>query len=117
MNFALDGLKRLLQQQEFSYIKSVEETTEIYLRAADPVYAFLKDTCEGDPEGWISKDGLYESFKKYCQGNSIPVKKPNSFTRALQNQTHIVVKSTRPRIGDSRVRGWQGIKYSEDSGR
>jgi len=117
LNFALDGLKRLLQQQEFSYTKSVEETTEIYLRAADPVYAFLKDMYESDPEGWISKDGLYESFKKYCQGNSIPVKKPNSFNRALQNQIHIRVKSTRTRIGDSRVRGWQGIKYSEDSGR
>ena len=116
LNFALDGLERLRQQQEFSYTKSVEETTEIYRRAADPVYAFLKDTCESDPEGWISKDGLYESFKEYCQDNNTPIKKPNSFARALQNQTHITVKSTRPRIGESRVTGWQGIKYSEDSG-
>jgi len=73
--------------------------------------------CENDPEGWVSKEELYESFKQYCQDNNIPVKKPNSFARALQNQTHITVKSTRTRIGDSRVRGWQGIKYSEDSER
>jgi len=115
LNLALDGLKRLLQQQEFSYTKSVEDTTEIYLRAADPVYAFLKDMCESDPEGWISKEELYESFKQYCQDNNTPIKKPNSFARALQNQTHISVKSTRPKIGDSQVRGWQGIKYNEDS--
>lgn len=115
LNLALNGLKRLLEQQDFSYIKSVEEVAETYQKAADPVYAFLQDVCEGDPEGWLGKDELYQSFKKYCRTNNIPLKKPNSFARALQNQTHLKVTSVRCKKGDSQVAGWQGIKYIEDS--
>jgi len=115
LNLAIRGFKRLFEQQDFSYIRSVEETTEMYQRVADPIYAFLQDVCESDPEGWVSKDGIYQRFRKYCLTNGIPLKKPNSFARALQNQTHFRVKSARVKIGGTQVAGWQGLRYRKDS--
>lgn len=117
LNLALNGLKRLLGQHDFSYKKSAEETTEIYFRAADPVYAFLEDQCEPNSEAWISKDELFQVFREYCKASKIPVKKPNSFARALQNQSHLKVSSVRKKMGDKQVTGWEGIKLgsSRDS--
>ena len=72
--------------------------------------------CENDPEGWVSKNELYESFKQYCQSKNIPLRQLNSFGRALQDQIHFRVVSMRPVIKGNRVRGCQGIKWKEGDG-
>jgi len=86
----------------------------MYLRTSDPVYAFLQDCCDADPDAWIEKDKLYEAYVKYSTTNNLPVKKPIPFGRALQNQTHIKVRSTRPRVGNDRVTAWEGIKLKDE---
>ncbi len=113
LNLALKGLERLLKQGSYSYNKSVEDTTAFYLRASDPVYAFLEDICESAPDQCVAKEALHLTYEDYCRKNNLPIKKPNSFARALQNQTYIMVKSARPRIGGELTRVWQGIKYRE----
>ena len=115
LNLALKGLKRLLAQSEYSYKKTVEDTTVFYLRASDPIYAFLEDICEPDPEGCISKEAMYLSYRDYCKENNLPIKKPNSFARSIQNQTYTIIKSARPLIGGQPTRVWQGIRYREKS--
>lgn len=114
LNWALDGLARLLKQQGYSYAKTVEETTEYYLRAADPVYAFLTDRCEGNSSGCVPKDELYNAFLEYAEANSIPILKPNAFARALTNQAAIRVRSTRPIIEGKRVTSWEGLILVKD---
>ncbi len=113
LNLAMAGLDRLMNQQHFSNERPVDEVTEMYLRTSDPVYAFLQDCCEVEPNAWIEKDRLYQAYVKYSTTNNLPVKKPNAFARALQNQTSIKVHSTRPRVGDDRVTAWEGIKLKE----
>jgi putative DNA primase/helicase len=113
LNIALDGLDRLFKNQGYSYGKSVEETTEIYMRVSDPVYAFLQDLCDGTPNKWVSKDDLYRLFCLYCEGNAIPLLKPNSFARSLQNQAHFKVTSTRPEVNKERITAWQGISVKD----
>jgi putative DNA primase/helicase len=110
LNLALDGLGRLLTSHRYSYTKSVEETTDTYLRRADPVYSFISDNCEPDPEAETPKAELYDSFKNYCLEQKIPLLKPNSFARALQNQIYIRVASSRPEINGTRVTCWKGIR-------
>jgi phage/plasmid-associated DNA primase len=114
LNLALAGLSRLQKNQSYSYTKSVDETTELYQRAADPVFAFLLDTCEVSPGEWVAKGQLYELFKLYCEKHRIPILKPNSFARALQNQTQIKVSSTRPEVDGKRITAWQGVKCVKD---
>lgn len=115
LNWALEGLSRLRKQKKYSYKKSVDETTEYYMRASDPVYAFLKDICISDSENYEDKEDLHDVFEQYCKLKKIPALKPNAFARSLQNQTFIRVKSYRPEITDEtgkkrRLNAWQGIR-------
>ena len=112
LNMALDGLDRLRANGQFSYSKSVEDTTEYYLRVSDPVYAFLQDCTEQSPVDYITKDDLYDAFVSYCTDGKLPVIKPNSFGRSLQNQITYKIKATRPDLDGKRVQVWQGIKFS-----
>lgn len=112
LNIALNGLDRLRAAGRFSYNKSVEATTEYYLRAADPVYAFLQSNVEVSPNDWVSKNDLYDAFHEYCVTQCLPVTKPNSFARSLQNQSAYRISSTRPEMDGKRVTAWQGIKLS-----
>ncbi len=113
LNLALKGLKRLLQNGSFSYTKTVDDTTTFYQRSSDPVYAFLEDKCEPSATDCIEKMALHLAYEDYCKENNLPAKKPVSFIRALQNQTYIMVKSARPRIGGELTRVWNGIKFKE----
>ena len=112
LNIALNGLDRLRTAGRFSYNKSVEATTEYYLRAADPVYAFLQECCEVSPKNYVTKDDLYDAFQGYCMTRCLPVVKPNSFARSLQNQPNYRVSSIRPEVDGKRVTAWQGLRIS-----
>ena len=114
LNYALDGLKRLLAAGKFSYGKSVDEVTEYYMQAADPVYAFaMSNKCEINSNASTAKDPFYDAFKEYCEQNKMPILKPNSFARSLQNQAAFHVRATKITVNGVRIPAWQGIKLQE----
>jgi P4 family phage/plasmid primase-like protien len=110
LNLALDGLQRVLSNAKFSYGKTVDQTQSYYLRASDPVYAFVEDCCEIDSDTVTSKDALFEAFKNYCKESKTPLINRDSFAKTLKNSPHFKVTLTRPRVGDERVPSWRGIK-------
>lgn len=110
LNIALVGLERLMKNRCYSYTKSVEEVTDTYIRASDPVYAFLADSYEGNSTGWISKSELYQEYKEYCESKNIPLKKDNAFGRSLKNQEYFRIDGQRRSVGGVQVTGWSGIK-------
>jgi len=112
LNLALDGLERLLTHSKFSYAKTVDQTQSYYLRASDPVYAFVEDCCELDPDAVTGKDTLFEAFKEYCKSNKTPLINRDSFHKALKNNPHFKVALTRPTMGGERVQSWRGIKLA-----
>ena len=110
LNVALAGLRRIWQAGEFTYLSTVNDVTEQYLKASNPVYAFIQERCALSEEAWTSKDNLYEAFKKFCVANKLPVLGKESFGRALSNCPEASsVKPQRRRIMADVVRGWQGI--------
>jgi len=110
LNLALDGLQRLLFNSRFSYGKTVDQTQSYYLKASDPVYAFVEDCCEFDPEAVTSKDELFDAFRCYCQVSKTPVMNRDSFHRTLKNSPHCRVASTRPTVDGERVPSWRGVR-------
>ena len=109
LNYALDGLKRLLPVK-FSYNKSVDEVTEYYMQAADPVYAFAASSeCDIRGDVVVLKDAFYDAFKEYCKKNKMPILAPNSFARSLVNQVGFHVRATRIKVKEERMPAWQGI--------
>ncbi len=110
LNLALRGLRRLRDQGDFSYSLSADEVSDTYLRAADPIFAFVTERCELDEGGWMPKDDLYSVYKAFSQEQKIPALGKESFGRALKNSTAAdTVKSDRRRLGGVMMYGWKGI--------
>jgi putative DNA primase/helicase len=78
LNWALEGLKRLNEQGDFTGRMSVAETEKYYERLVSPVYMFLSDCIAEtkDPQEYIPKDYLWDEVWRYCQDNNLP--KPKS---------------------------------------
>jgi Predicted ATPase len=113
-NWALVGAKRLLARGGFEH-RETEKVRNGYQRMASPLYAFVKDCLEVDPEGWISKEGFYNSFVEYCKAENFPVIAKSVVGKRLPEHIHVESQYKRVGGGGARVRVWQGIKYKIDT--
>ena len=104
LNWALEGLRRLLKNGHFSNSITTEEVREQYIKQSNPVLAFVEDRLISDSQGEISKDELYRLFCDYCEEVGLPTKAKNVFGRELPR--YIAVDS-----GQTREKGtvWRGI--------
>jgi putative DNA primase/helicase len=117
LNLALAGLKRLWQNGDFTYLPSVDDVTEQYLRGSSPMHAFLADCCILGPDNWTSKDDLYERFKLFCIENKLPVLGKETFGRAMMNCPEASsVRSERHRINGILTHGWKGVMLCPPTG-
>ena len=107
LNFAIEGLKRLLEKGDFSETKSVAEVRENYIRQSDSVSAFQMDCIVIKSDGEIEKKKLYTSYADYCREKGYPTVPENTFHRDLQRI--IRVEDYRPRRDGQRVQCWKGI--------
>lgn len=68
LNWALEGLKRLLEKKCFSHCRSIEETEKLYKINCDPVAAFLEECTtygEGETDGTI----LNAAYNQWAEKN------------------------------------------------
>ena len=106
-NWAIEGLKRLLKNKEFSYSKSTELIRDEYERKSSPIAAFVKDCIEEDPEGVETKEDVYNAYKEYCKEEHMPIKTNNVFSRDLKMYVKNISEGQR-RIDGKKT--WRGIK-------
>jgi len=115
-NWALEGLRRLLENGKFSNAKSVEETRQQYIRASDPVKAFAMDCIEQKAGNVIPKDDVYNAFIQYCQELNLPTVPKNSFSMKLSQ--HVPnIQTERKRIKGQRVMCWRDIQLNVGEGK
>lgn len=67
LNWALDGLDRLIKQKNFSTSRTSEDIRIIWTRKSDSFKAFLMDCIIEDAEGKISKEDLRRAYHNYCK--------------------------------------------------
>lgn len=108
LNFAIVGLKRILENQDFSSTKSVERTREQYIRMSDSVGAFVMDKILISPDDYVEKKSLYTSYCDYCRENGYPVSAENTFHKDLQAK--IRIEDYRPLVDGKRIYCWKGVK-------
>jgi P4 family phage/plasmid primase-like protien len=112
-NWALEGLNRLLKNQDFTDEQNIEQIREKYLRMSNSTAAFVMDKINISPEGYIPKKELYSTYTEYCRAMKYPVVSENVFHKKLQAE--IRVEDYRPRIDGIRVQTWRGISWSCDN--
>ena len=71
LNVALDGLDRLLKQEDFSYSKSTEDVKTLWLRKSNSCYAFIKDHAIEGYDSVVSKADFRKEYSKYCKKNRV----------------------------------------------
>lgn len=66
-NWALEGLKRLLEQKQFTSSKAVEEAVRQYKEESDTIFMFLVEyDCSPSMESFISLKEFYSKYQGYC---------------------------------------------------
>ena len=74
LNWALEGLARLLQQRDFSYSNSIQDVKNLWIRKSDSFMAFCMDNVAEDSLGYTTKEELRKKYNDYCKAyRVIPV--------------------------------------------
>ncbi len=81
-NWAIEGLLRLLKNNDFTYEKTVEETREQYKTLSDPVFAFVQKKITASDK-YLEKGEVYRKFSIWCKENDLPATPKNMFTQDL----------------------------------
>lgn len=108
LNFAIEGLRRLLEHEDFSNTKTVDEIREEYIRKSDSVHAFVMDCVMMNSESHTEKKQLYTEYADYCRYKNYPTAADNTFHKELAKKVR--VEDYRPLIDGHRVQCWKGIK-------
>lgn len=109
LNLALDGLKRLLKQKDFSYSKSREDVKNMWIRKADSFSAFLMDEIEEEHEGKILKSELRQAYASYCKEHRLKMNSDKAMKHILTST--FGVSEERESVNYKQVRYWWGIKF------
>lgn len=85
LNYALDGLERLMKNQEFSDRMSIEETRKSYIKKSDSCKAFVSECVEitNNHEDYELDTVVYRAFSDYCIREKVPSHPKGELTKAI----------------------------------
>ncbi len=111
LNWALIGLRRLLENGEFTNMPTPEEMEDYWERMSDPISAFCTDCVIKDPTALTPKEKLYSEFVKYCIKEKYPITAKNTFSRDLVTVIpNVTLATQRPRKDGKQIYSWRGIR-------
>lgn len=112
LNFALDGLDRVLERNKFTKERSIKEKRRLWERESDPVIEFLEDWCIIEEGAQVHKDIVRQAFHKFCLKNGYNVLSPAPLTKKLKTNG---VATSRPRDEDNnRYCAYKGISLKPE---
>lgn len=114
LNWALDGLDRLIERGRFVEPASSTAAVALLAAAVSPIKAFLTDWCvlDSSPDSYATKDDLYQAWRDWCreEGRDHPGTK-QKFSRDLF-AAGVGIEETRVRIGGNRVQSYSGVRLN-----
>ncbi|MEK7617592.1 MAG: phage/plasmid primase, P4 family [Patescibacteria group bacterium] len=120
LNFALEGLNRLLINQEFSYKKNPDEIKAEMMRSGSAIANFAYDCLQEETGAWISKESMYNEFAKYARTNKQPVETIISLGQKLRKYADYIDDSRQQFIDPitgkkNQATGWRNVKFIKDN--
>ncbi|WP_292372735.1 phage/plasmid primase, P4 family [Methanosarcina sp. UBA411] len=95
LQWALEGLDRLLKSGHLSNENTFAESGLEYNRKSNPMYFFVRDCLEEDEGGFIRKERLYEAYTQYAKYNKLPQLTPQEFKAGLIKECQEIGIDTR----------------------
>jgi putative DNA primase/helicase len=107
LNWALQGLKRLLEHGQFSDNRTWEQERERYLASSNSALAFIESHVEPslNEKDRVTKEDLYTAYVTYCKANDLPIMRQADVTTTMR-QAIPDAKEAQFRIGKERKKGW-----------
>jgi len=107
LNWALIGLKRLLEKGQFSDNRTWEQERERYLASSNSALAYIENHVETilEEKERITKEDLYAAYVTYCKANDLPIMRPADLTLTMR-QAIPNAKETRFRVDGQIKNGW-----------
>jgi phage/plasmid-associated DNA primase len=115
LSWAIDGLKRLLKTNKFTFTKSMDETREQYIRATNPTAAFALDNLEKDLDSKIARDYTFKCYMDYCRKMKLPTQSRRTFEENLRAVQEIELTLIYTFDKGQRNSYWGGVKFSKES--
>jgi P4 family phage/plasmid primase-like protien len=112
-NWAVWGAWSLHDRGRFIEPRSSREAHETFRREANPARLFLEENWEAQPDGEVSKQGLYTMYRRYCDDRGQKALNATNF----HNEVPKVFPTTvikRLRRGGSRGHRYVGIAPRQD---
>ena len=113
LNFALEGLDRLLETHEFSYAKDPDQIKIEMLRSGSIIANFVYDCLIQSDNQWISKERMFNSFSEYAKERKMPAGTIAEFGKKLPKYASYIHDS-RQLQGNKQITGWRNVQLKED---
>ena len=108
-NHSLEGLKRLIEQGDFTGAKGVEATRIDYLKRSDALQYFIHQVCKMDPDAFITVEATYAIYRKMAiKIGRVPVTK-GRFCMKLLGILDYVDESQQMKIGKKNAKVYAGL--------
>lgn len=118
LNWALDGLERVMKNDEFTVSERTERGKEKWIRQTDSLRAFVNLHCERDKNGRLVKKKLYGAYTQYCEEENLSAIDSGQVGKNLPTILKYV-SSKKPKIhydgSHKQMKCWENIKFKEDS--
>ena len=108
LNWALEGLERLTDNDKFSRVDSADEALIHMHDLSSPCSAFVRERCKLDASKSIEVDVLYNAYRNWSTDNEVPKCSKQVFGRDLRASTPSLRIEQRGPQG-ARVRHYAGI--------
>ena len=82
-NLAMDGLRRLLEQGEFSNPTDADVTRNIMMLNSSSIAHFVATKLYRQPDSEVTKDEMYDHYVKHCNDNELPTATKDMFGKRL----------------------------------
>lgn len=112
LNLALDNLKNLIKNKDFSYSIGTSDIKDFWIRQSDSFAAFCMDKIEEDYNGEISKKKLRKEYNWYCKRHKLKGCSDKAIKAGLEDRYGAIESQ---KWDGARERYWEGIKLKENN--
>jgi len=111
LNWALDGLKSLLENGGFNYWLDEEEVKDLYERGSNSIQSFIYHSIDSeDDESVLKKREVYMKYKEYCEENDLQLENQIKFGRLFIALTGCGTCKS------NKIPAYQGTGWKENGG-
>ena len=107
LNWALDGLDRLLKNKGFTTSSSTKEIEKMWMRKSSSINAFIMDEVQYEYGSKIFKNSLRDAYMKYCQTHKLKKVTDKEIYQALTNN----VNASSGQDSLTKERYWENISW------